>query len=55
MANVTLVFTCCFCGHKFPEKEANNAAPVVKNGQCCGECNIKRVIPARLKLINKGA
>ena len=54
MANVTLIFHCCFCGLPFPEKEANNAAPVVENGQCCSYCNIKRVIPARLKLI-KGA
>lgn len=45
------VFTCCFCGHKFPEREANNAEPVVEHGECCSDCNIKHVIPARMKLL----
>lgn len=49
----TLIFHCCFCGHPFPEKEANNAEPVIKNGECCGECNMKYVIPARLELLTK--
>ena len=29
----------------------NNAEPV-KEGQCCDECNWKKVIPARLKRVN---
>lgn len=45
-----VLFTCCFCGNKFPEKEAHNAAPVIDNGQCCNECNYKYVLPIRLKL-----
>lgn len=49
MKNIVL-FTCCFCGNKFPEKEAHNAAPVIRNGQCCNECNYKYVLPIRLKL-----
>ena len=36
-----LLFTCCFCGQKFSEKEAHNAAPVIRNGQCCMACNLK--------------
>ena len=49
-----LVFTCCFCGQKFELRYANNAEPVVKNGECCGDCNMKYVIPARLELLTKG-
>lgn len=45
-----LLFTCCFCGQKFSEKEAHNAAPVIDNGQCCNACNLKYVLPIRLNL-----
>ena len=45
-----LLFTCCFCGNKFPEKEANNAAPVIDNAKCCKDCNLKYVFPIRFKL-----
>lgn len=45
-----LLFTCCFCGQKFSEKEANNAAPVIRNGQCCSACNLKYVLPIRFEL-----
>ena len=45
-----LLFTCCFCRQKFSEKEAHNAAPVIKNGQCCMECNLKYVLPIRFEL-----
>ena len=45
-----LLFTCCLCGQKFPEKEAHNAAPVIKNGQCCMACNLKYVLPIRFEL-----
>lgn len=45
-----LLFTCCFCGQKFSEKEAHNAAPVIDNGQCCMACNLKHVRPIRLYL-----
>lgn len=41
-----LTFTCCFCGHKF-DTYPNNAEPVIKNGQCCAECNYNYVLPAR--------
>lgn len=45
------LFTCCFCGHKFPTKEMNNAEPVIKNGKCCNDCNQEKVIPHRLGLL----
>lgn len=48
MKNV-LLFTCCFCGNKFSEKEANNAAPVIYKGQCCKDSNLKYVLPIRLE------
>jgi hypothetical protein len=51
---IKILFTCCFCGNKFDTKEANNAEPVIKNGECCGECNTKYVIPARIELAMKG-
>ena len=38
---------CVLCGQKFGGY-GNNAQPV-KKGQCCGECNITKVIPARMK------
>lgn len=51
MAKQNLMFTCCFCGHKF-DTYPNNAEPVVKGGECCAECNYKYVIPARLMQLN---
>lgn len=44
------LFTCCLCSHKF-EGYGNNAEPLVKHGVCCDECNLKKVIPARIKQI----
>ena len=38
---------CCLCGKRI-EGYGNNASPV-KEGNCCDECNITRVIPARLQ------
>ena len=38
---------CVICGNEF-DGYGNNAEPV-KSGLCCDECNIKEVIPARLK------
>lgn len=39
---------CCFCD-KFIVGYGNNAKPM-KNGICCEDCNIKKVIPYRIKL-----
>ncbi len=49
---------CCLCGKKVEEKinydgkvywnQGEDAQPV-KDGRCCGICNINIVLPARLK------
>lgn len=44
---------CCICGEKI-EGYGHNAEPV-KSGRCCDVCNIKVVIPARIKQIRKRA
>lgn len=43
--------TCCICGKQI-EGLGNNPYPVKKNGECCDECNLTQVIPARLKQLN---
>lgn len=40
---------CCLCGKPYMGY-GNNAMPV-KSGQCCDECNLKVVIPARLNAL----
>lgn len=40
-------YKCCFCNKKF-NNFGNNALPL-KEGTCCDICNIKYVIPERLK------
>jgi hypothetical protein len=43
---------CCLCKKQIPIvrgwKFGNNAQPL-KEGRCCDDCNVKKVIPARLK------
>ncbi len=41
---------CCICG-KLIKGYGNEAYPV-KNGRCCDECNMKKVIPARFWMLN---
>ena len=41
-------FTCCLCGNKIFGEWPNNPQPLVEKGECCDECNLKKVIPARL-------
>lgn len=48
-----LLITCCKCGQKCPEKESHNAWPLVEKGRCCSDCNLKYVIPARMKKLNE--
>lgn len=38
---------CCLCKEEF-EGHGNNAEPVA-HGRCCDDCNLEKVIPARLK------
>ena len=41
---------CCICGEPI-ESYGNNPEPYKHNGVCCDACNMKFVIPARLKLM----
>lgn len=41
-------FTCSICGRK-STGYLNNAEPVVKKGWCCDDCNIRTVMPARIR------
>lgn len=44
--------TCSICGKTYYEFP-NNAAPVT-DGNCCDECNMNVVIPARIKHMKEG-
>ena len=44
-------WTCVICGREF-EGWGNNPDPVADHGQCCDDCNMMYVVPARLKLID---
>ena len=50
----TEVKTCCICGKVF-RGYGNNPFPVVKadGAECCDECNLEKVIPARIIAITK--
>lgn len=41
-------FTCSICGQRLA-RYPNNAEPVVKRGWCCDDCNIKTVMPERIR------
>lgn len=45
------LYTCCFCGHKFPFKETHSAEPVVKKGRCCEDCHKEKVLPYRFGVL----
>ena len=45
---------CCICGKPFRKGEwGNNPEPVkpYSSGTCCDECNLDKVVPARLAAI----
>ena len=42
-------YKCCIC-KDLNYGWGNNASPV-KKGRCCDNCNLNKVIPARLKLL----
>ena len=46
--------TCCLCGKKCENEFGNNAWPLKDNGKCCDECNITKVVPARMEMMNNG-
>lgn len=39
--------TCILCGKEF-KGYGNNPAPLKNEGVACNECNLKKVIPARI-------
>lgn len=44
---------CCICKKPF-EGYGNNAEPIC-SGSCCDECNMKEVIPARMKMLDNSS
>ena len=44
-------FKCCICG-KEVEEYGNNPWPI-KEGRCCNECNLSKVLPARIEMLRK--
>lgn len=47
---ITIVTTCCFDGCSNPLRYGGNNAEPINRASCCDDCNIRKVIPARLKL-----
>lgn len=47
---------CCLCNVEIDTElrdyKGNNALPI-KDGNCCDDCNLQKVIPARLEKANK--
>ena len=41
---------CCICGQRFDGWE-NNPWPVKMGGECCWDCDVQAVLPARLRMI----
>jgi hypothetical protein len=46
-----MVKICCICGLEY-SSFGNNALPI-KEGTCCDYCNMKKVIPERIKRLRK--
>lgn len=42
---------CCLCGKKFTGW-GNSPWPLSDFGECCDECNMQKVIPARIAMAN---
>tara|TARA_R110000823_G_scaffold232606_8_gene359079 strand:- start:103 stop:240 length:138 start_codon:yes stop_codon:yes gene_type:complete len=40
---------CCLCKKKLKDKHDKHNAEPLSSGHCCSLCNIKKVIPERLK------
>lgn len=40
---------CCICGKEFTGW-GNNPWPIKQSGECCNECNMDKVVPARILL-----
>lgn len=50
------VIKCCLCGENIKPvgtwTQGNNARPL-KDGRCCDDCNMNKVIPARLGMMKR--
>lgn len=48
-------FICCLCGAEVKDSYGNNPYPLNKSldDRCCDRCNVTKVIPARLVLIER--
>ena len=40
---------CVFCGKRITGY-GNNPWPLTREGKCCGECNMRLVLPERIKM-----
>ena len=45
---------CVFCGRELSDGYGNNAEPVAI-GECCDDCNMEIVVPARIELMRADA
>lgn len=43
---------CVLCGNEITD-HGNNPQPLSDDGKCCDNCNITKVVPARLKNFNE--
>jgi hypothetical protein len=43
---------CCICGKEFVGW-GNEPWPIKQDGECCDECNMNKVVPARILLTLK--
>ena len=43
-------FKCCICGKDVTGEFSNNPWPIKQSGECCDECNMNKVVPARILL-----
>ena len=43
---------CCLCG-KLLREIGHNPEPICHEGLCCLECNIKKVVPERMRRIKE--
>ncbi len=45
---------CCICGKEIKDDVfGNNPYPIKNEGVCCQQCNLNKVIPARIGLIKE--
>ena len=44
---------CCICGRYIYKIEGHNPWPVRKEGVCCMDCNMRVVIPTRIRDLDK--